>query len=494
MKLDPENTDNRTFRNHVTVIADHLVVIAVAVIVMWIFTRDDMGPELDRWFLVALLALLLVVTFWSFFWLKRTTYTFTDTEIVRVSDTVFKSTKNIQYTRLASVTVRRSVLNRIFGTSQLLFNINSSVNSMNAEMTLVLRKDIADLLRDRLNSLIFDKDITVQEDSDLQTMVSVSNGDIIMHAIFAQPTYQSIFGFLMLVYAVVMLFYDNSGGFWTALLLFGMSNVLPFIGVILKYFNYRIYRVGDTITVESGLLSTTRRSFKVNKINSVRVRQPLLARMLGKATLEAEVVGMSDSDETAPMICPLKDCEVVEGLMEDIAPEIFFDSEPEHQPRSALVPMAITSAVFSVAVVAFFAVLLYYAETYLVGLSDFWTATVRASEISAAVLIPILIFGRMGLVQRHRTFAMGKDSFMLVYGGYDISTEFMLYDKVQYVAVTSGPLQRPFGVATCTVNMMSSVGFKQMSSGLFPPEDLERLSDEVMARIRDGRYDYRRYQ
>ena len=105
----------------------------------------------------------------------------------------------------------------------------------------------------------------------------------------------------------------------------------------------------------------------------------------------------------------------------------------------------------------------------------------------------MLIFGHSGLAQRHRTFDMGEDSFMFVYGGYDTATEYINYDKVQYVDVTSGPLQRAFGVAKCSVHMMSSVGYKEITSGLFPPEDLERVSEEVMARIRDGRYDYRRY-
>jgi hypothetical protein len=41
--------------------------------------------------------------------------------------------------------------------------------------------------------------------------------------------------------------------------------------------------------------------------------------------------------------------------------------------------------------------------------------------------------------------------------------------------------------------MMSSMGAKVIRSGTFLNEDLERVSAEVMARIRDGRYDYRRY-
>ena len=40
---------------------------------------------------------------------------------------------------------------------------------------------------------------------------------------------------------------------------------------------------------------------------------------------------------------------------------------------------------------------------------------------------------------------------------------------------------------------MSSVGFRRIESGIFDPDDLVRISDEIMDRIRDGRYDYRKY-
>ena len=66
--------------------------------------------------------------------------------------------------------------------------------------------------------------------------------------------------------------------------------------------------------------------------------------------------------------------------------------------------------------------------------------------------------------------------------------------KVQYTSVDSGPIQRTFGNATLHVSMMSSQGFRETVSGLFPPRDLERVPAEVMGRIRDGRYDHRRYE
>lgn len=117
-----------------------------------------------------------------------------------------------------------------------------------------------------------------------------------------------------------------------------------------------------------------------------------------------------------------------------------------------------------------------------------------ASLIAIAVGVPLILAGRIVLAQRNRGFDMGGESFLLEYGGYDVTSEFILYDKVQRTEVSSGPIQRRFGSAVLQTAVMSSAGSRTISSGLFPPEELERVSVEVMARIRDGRYDFRRYE
>lgn len=491
--MQPDES-SRTFRNHPSVIVGYMlsVVIFVAVIAFGMLRDTNAVYALTDTALVVG-AILVIVFLWSYFYWKRTFYIFTETELHVTRTAIAKSDKHIQYTRLASVNVTRTFLNRVFGTSTLTFNVNSSMNATKAEATLVLNKDMADRLRNHLNSLIFEKSNTIQDDVLVETLVTVSNEDVIVHAVFGQPTYQAIFGLLMLFYAVVMMFYDNSGGLITAIILLVFSEVVPFVQAILKYYNYRIFRVGDTVTVESGLITTTRSSFKINKVNSVRIREPLLARIIGKAMLEAEVVGMASDENNIPLLCPLKRKGDVRRLLNELVPELVFESDPVHQPRRALIPMLIADVIYAAVVIAVFLGLLFTAEYYLDGMNETWALVIRATEAFLAVMVPVLIFGRSGLAQRHRTFDMGRDSFMFVYGSYDTATEYINYDKVQYVEVTSGPLQRVFGVGTCSVHMMSSIGYKQITSGLFPPEDLERVSGEVMARIRDGRYDYRRY-
>ena len=489
-------SDERVFRNHPSVILKNVVstIVFIGFLILINMGSVEEGDQGDIGLIVYILAAIAaMVALLSFYFWKKTTYTFTSDELVIRVDTAFKKEDHIQYSKLASVNVRRSLFNHIFGTSVLMFNVNSSVNAQNAEGALTLRKDVADRLRDELNSMIFQKEMTLQEDSQVQTAIHVSNMDVILHGFLAQPTVSSIFGLLTTIYAVFMIFYGSSGGIISGLFLFFIGEVIPIVTSILKYYNYRIYRVDDTITIECGMINNYRSSFKVNKINSVRIREPLLARAFRMATLEAEVVGLA-GEEAIPILCPLKRRSDVESLYRSIVPEFCDDGmEPVHQPRSALVPMIIGQVLIAAVVIPFLVVLYRILFVEMAGYDGFIADMVSFGIIALMVVSIILMVGYVGLAQSHRMFARESDVFLFVHGSFDVNTEYIRYDKVQCTCVTSGLIARRFGLSRCTVKLMSSTGFKEITSGYFGTGSLEAVGDEVVARIIDGRYDYRRY-
>jgi len=488
-------TEDRVFRNHPSVILRNVISACVFIGLIIVL---NMGSSVEDGGWVPYVALVLVVVaaavaVISYYIWRKTTYTFTSEEIVIRVDTAFKKLNHIQYSKLASVNVRRGILNHLFGTSILMFNVNSSVNAQSAEGTLTLKKEIADRLRDELNSMIFQKEITLQEDLQVPTAIHISNTDIILHGFLAQPTISSIFGVLATIYAIVMIFFGSSGGLISALFLFFIGEVIPIVTSILKYYNYRIYRVDDTITIECGMINNYRSSFKVNKVNSVRIREPLLARAFHMATLEAEVVGLA-GEEAIPILCPLKRRFEVEALFRNIIPEFCDDSmELVHQPRVALVPMVVGQVILAVVVIPILYILYKVLFVELRGYDGFIADLVSFGIIAAMVVSVVLMVGYVGLAQSHRMFARGEEVFLFVHGSFDLNTEYIMYDKVQCTCVMSGLIARRFGLSRCTVNLMSSTGFKQIVSGYFHSPDLESVGEEVVARIGDGRYDYRRF-
>jgi len=486
--------DGKPIRNHPSSMISTLVSLAVPLAIMAFVMmsnfRDEVSMELaDMTYPIAVLivlAVFIVIRIW-----QKTTYTFGENELVVNRDLVMKRVTNIQYSRLSSVNVQRGIINKLFGTTVLLFNVNSSVNTMRAEATLTLKEEEADALREELSRFIFKKEMALEEEKEIESVVEVSNAEIVLHGLIGQPTVSALVGIGSFGFSLLSLFFNNGGSLLASIMLIVISVLPQWVRVILRYSNYRIYRIGDTVTIQSGLLRNYRTSFNVNKINSVRIREPAIARLMGKSILEAEVIGLSDG--TVPLLCPLKKKEVVDRAIAELIPEHVFDLESYGQPREAFVPTVVTKLVYSTPFILFSIVA-----------SVMWCSQILEKEQSVIVfifallvfigaVIPLLLIIHGILAQRQRTFGMKGDAFVFVTGGYDKVTEFFLFDKVQTAEVRSGPIQRRFGVSTCTVSILSSVGFKKVGSGLFFSDELEKISEEVMARILDGRYDYKRY-
>ena len=67
-----------------------------------------------------------------------------------------------------------------------------------------------------------------------------------------------------------------------------------------------------------------------------------------------------------------------------------------------------------------------------------------------------------------------------------------ILDTAQIVDVVAWPSARRLGLARCKVSMLSSSGHSVSTSGYYPVEELETIGDEVLERIKDGRYDYKK--
>ena len=492
--LPTDGLENRVYKNHYTIVVQSifsfLLLIAFAGAIGYM-SSGEMEFRSSWGILILVIggtSVFINVRVWM-----RTTFTFGPTEITVVKDTLFKNEVNIQYSRLASVNVRKGIINQIFGTTTLLFNVNSSVNARSAEATLTLPDDEANRLREMVSSRIFQKAMVIEEEKQEETLVSVSNMDVILHGFFGQPTSSSLIGLASGAYSVATLFIGE-GISIVALVIFAMSSIIPWVRTILRYYNYRIYRIGDTITVESGLISKYRSSFNIKKVNSVRVREPLLARLLGKSLLEAEVVGLADS-EGLPLLCPLKGKRVVDDLAVRLVPEFVFETGHHTQPREAFVPTMFNKIFWAVMLVAVGAVLyLYVTANYPMETGSLDNLVLLTAVAIIAVLLPVLMIIHGLLAHRNREFEMGDETFLFVTGGYDRQKEYIRYDKVQVCRVSSGIVQRRFGMGTCSVGLMTSKGATSIRSGIFSRTDMELVGKEVMDRIRDGRYDYRRYQ
>lgn len=451
------------------------------------------GPPLPVMVLTVLIILGIGIAMSLIVWLK-TKYYFLEDEIVVERTTIFRSETRIQYERLASVVVARPFIFRIFGATVLSFNLNSSVNVLRAEASIVLQKDEAEKLREEVYERIYgtvkadggevpeDEPVSTAPDyASMESLVHVTTTDIFLHSFLGMPSAQFAFGMLMLVYSILSTFVFSAISL-VAIIIFIFEFFMPAVSKFFRYYDYKIVRDGDTVVISSGLFSTRQDSFKLSKVNFVKVREPFICRVLGMAILEAEVVGTADRDGM-PLLCPLKSRQTAIDLFRSLLPEFQCDVEQVHQSRPSMVGIVLTMAVLLAAIIAGSVFILpYIPDEY-----DLYTY-----PVAAAMAVAVLLWGH--LAYRIRTFAMTDSIALFVTGSYDRISNYILIDKVQFADVTSSPVQRMFGLGRCSVNLLSTAGSTTIVSGIFDAGSLETVSSTVLDRIKDGRYDFRRYQ
>ncbi|NQS78497.1 MAG: PH domain-containing protein [Methanoculleus bourgensis] len=487
-------------RCHPTVIVEKTlgafpsVVVVLILLVAWI----DSSAILSM-LVLALVALLL---FYYRQW-KRTTIQFNDTDVVIERDTLFQMKKTLPYAKMASVNVNRDIPNRLFGTSKLLININSGTSAMVPEAVLTFERDVAERLRSEMSQRLYDHDISPDEEETIESLATFTPLDVIMHGLLSVSTYQTLLGSVFLAYSLFELYISTvagvqaGGGAMFSLLMFVAVQVAPSVSLILRYYNYKVYRRGDTVYLQHGLIRTYKTSFDVSRINAVRVKSTLAARLLGRSCIEAEVVGLvsEGGERSRPVLCLLKDDATQQRVLRELVPEFVYERRPNKQPEGAkrvlLIRAAVTSLVVALAMVVP-SVYVYREVAALTGVIGTPGVVLQYVLPLVTALAILAILYAAHVAYRVTEFDAGEDLFTFVNGAVDRETVVMNYDKVQMVWITQGPVARIFGVSRGSVYMLSSTGSSSISSGYFPGSQLERINEIVMDRITSGRYDYRK--
>ncbi|MDR0887813.1 MAG: PH domain-containing protein [Candidatus Methanoplasma sp.] len=474
-------------KNHFSIVVQNLAKTAIFLAFVIYLTA---GPEYFLWPFLILTAV--SAPFFVLFW-ARTTIEFEEDGAVVESNILFKKKKTIPYSKVASVNLVRNIYNRIFGTSTLQININSSVNVLKPEASFVFDMETAERLRWEITSkLSVEKQVEVSTE---EPDISFTLKDAVEYGIFGAPTSRLIVAILLLGYTVFSILFLNSGGILLALLLLVVGEVLPIIMNSLKYSDFKVYRSENQIHLQHGALQKYNTRFDVSKINAVRIRRPLFARLAGKACLEVEVIGINAVEkETIPLLCLLVREQELDRIITKLIPEFVVDISKDKQPKSARSPLLVKATAYSVIILAIMAYPIYWfnrPDSAIEGLGDAEFTAVGYLVSAATIAAVVWMFYCAHVRLRVSEFGKGTDMFVIVNGVIDRETVIIQYDRVQIVSVAAGPMPRRLGLARATVSLLSSLGAREIKTGYFRKEELSEIGDIMLERLSSG-YDYRK--
>jgi putative membrane protein len=236
-------------RCHPSIIVENtLQVLVPLVVLLFIVARLEilLGAAMG----LTVLALAILLSYWRW---RRTLISFSENEVVIRRDTLFKLKKVLPYTKIAAVNINRGVVNRIFGTSKLMININSGYNAIVPEAALTFKQEVTERLRDDMTSRL-NVNALPKEGEDVVPVAYFTPLDVVIHSLFSVPTPQTILGTFFLANSILEMYtstvqgLEAGGSAIPSLVMFFLIQIVPSIMQLFRYYDFKVYRKGDTIT------------------------------------------------------------------------------------------------------------------------------------------------------------------------------------------------------------------------------------------------------
>ena len=476
-------------RNHPSVIVQNIVTV-----VLFMFFACVVFSKKEMYFLAVIIIVLwsvLCIVFWA-----RQVILFNEKEITVIRNAAFKNKKVIPYEKIATVNVVRNIYNRMFGTVTLNFNINSSVNASTPEVSFSFRVDEGEKIRDFVSKRMFNQNYRSQDEEEHESVALFTPAEVLLHGIFSMPTYSIVYALVLLIYSIFSSLLGSGSGLLIAISLLILGEVMPVVLLVLKYYNFKVYRVDDMIYLQHGAIQTYRSTFNVSRINAIRIKRPLFARLMHKSCLEAEVIGINaTSNDARPVLCLLINDKKLVDVIRQLVPELVKDYELQKQPKEAKKPIYTRATVISLILVAVMVYPSYYVYGYMNSMVNFSPLLIdcfkSALPIPTLITVFLLYYGA-SVSFKVRTFGMSGGLFTLENGIIDREKDIIQFDRVQISKVYSGFVARRYGLAKCKVSVLSSAGSADIKSGYFDEKELSKISSIMLERIDNGEYDFRK--
>jgi len=268
----------------------------------------------------------------------------------------------------------------------------------------------------------------------------------------------------------------------TALQFLVAALVVSVVLTLVEYYGFRLVREGDDLRYERGLLRRYSGTIPLSKVQTVSIRENVVMRRFGFATLVVETAGYSGGSRESGqgVAIPMAPRSVVYELAHDIEP--FGDLDFERAPTRARRRYAARFAIVAGVVTA----VGYAVDTFLLGSGYWWLL------LGLFLLVPPAAHLRW----RHRGVALDDDVLATRTGFWRQTTRIVPYYRVQTVFVGRSPFQRRRDLATVTADTASTSSIVGGSARVYDVDDeraaqlrdtlRERLYTDLLARKRNG--------
>ncbi len=299
--------------------------------------------------------------------IKYSGYQFTENEIICKKGVFFRKISRLEYKKIHAVNMRKNILQSIFKIAVITVDSGATGAAHKAEITIIENSGVARKLMDSICALKNGASVTdeFKEEGKEETLpeslykftsakkflysfVNLLNALFVI--ICVGIVIALLFGAVVILKSRIMSSpenFDTLGILFIGLVVFGISAVaislLSFVFSVIasfvEYYNFNIRKSNDSIKISYGLFVRHENSFNYSKIKGVKIRQGIIKRIFGFASINLEVIGYTrpssndEKDVETGVLVPFCKMSEVDEILGKILPD-YIPSEKESKAKS----------------------------------------------------------------------------------------------------------------------------------------------------------------
>lgn len=497
--------DNK-FRNHPSLMLEQLGVFGVIIITFLISSLDDLDEILgdiknsdSTTLLIIILVILAVILFRlavnTIVWYK-TWITVDETSITITKNTIFRSVNTIGLRNISNINIERNLLERILGTSTVKIDTESRSTADTTDVTILLRKDKAEALRERLlagaTAAKHTQTIAANEQLDgtagaaasvpnnsqtsdptsvpdngqvtsanaapnsrqVLSEVAYNTKQVLTHCVYSASII-SLLVCLAALIAIIALFLkmvvfgDHSIGSLIQMIPTALGGIVvigsfvyaalrSLIGDFFRYYSFRIKRMPDHLHMEFGLFKRTSYEIPIKRISSIIVQRPVFSRISKRCFVDIINIGMGDEKE--------ENTRLLLSIPEKHLPELLHRLLPEFDAyftESDTAPIRPPKAIWRKKIIDSAKLLVFLAIGWTLMITVFGVTGLPAvlGCIGSFVLAMLIyLIGCYGTYKANKL-QLCENYIAITNGMFASSTQFIDYHKIQYIELQQTPVE-----------------------------------------------------
>ncbi|RKQ30942.1 PH domain-containing protein [Oceanobacillus halophilus] len=302
------------------------------------------------YFILGLLALLLIIFTFSFLSWYRFTYRIVADELRMEYGILIRKKRYISKNRIQSIDLTQGVIHRIFNLTKVQIETASSGTDAEASLKAVKLAE-GERIRDQFKGHVIDPEQEDQPEVDSDPVFSISSRRLwLAGATSGSAGIILAFvgvGFSEIEQFIPEHFYDSMTAWIIGLSLIFIITlgifllffiwILGILGTMIKYWKFTITKKDDELFITRGLLEKKQITIPIKRIQAVGINESVIRQPFGFVTLFAEVAGSSldKGEDFSTVLFPILRKTEVKQFLDAILPG--YDVEMD-QSKSILVP------------------------------------------------------------------------------------------------------------------------------------------------------------